>query len=115
MRKATFICWQCQTSYRSTVSTYNRKCSDCGRALRSISPKAEIPKKSDKKGWIALRNDLLKRRDQREVKDREHKRNLINYYKQQIINLESRPKNKDRQKQIHNFQKKLSQLLKVPK
>jgi len=110
MQKASFVCWHCHTSYRSAITGPKRKCAECGRVLNWISPKAEIPKKSDVKAWNALREDLDRRRVQQEVNKRERKQRLIASYEAQIAKLESKPENKDRQRLVRDLQKELLKL-----
>lgn len=112
MANATFICWHCHTAYRSEILAKDtvRRCAECGREIEWVSTKVEIPRKTDKKAWEALRDDLLSRRDKHIKAERSIRRRTINHYKEQIAKLESLPENEGRRKAIRTFEKKLAKL-----
>lgn len=109
---ATFICWHCHTAYRSQVRSKAtvKRCAECGREINWISTKVEIPRKTDSKAWKALRDDLLRREDERLNHERLAKQQLVKRYKEQIANLHSRAESKDRKKAVQALEKKLAKL-----
>lgn len=66
------VCIPCKIS----SSNNELKCSRCHKEMRFVSPKIEVPKKTDDKGWRKLQDALTNRTVGELIEERAHKKNI---------------------------------------
>ena len=109
MGTAAWICLNCRTAIRrNTMYTGEVPCPGCGEQCVYLGYKIPVPSKSKIREWSALREQLAREKNQRELAaDAKVVRDRYTL-EQEIARLEAMPINDGRTKAIRLLQRRLS-------
>lgn len=125
MTNGNWVCFECRTCVRRPtwpLITFLRpwpigdkgnesvKCTKCNQSCRFLGPKIAVPPKSDVDGWNRLRQFVIEHRTALVEKQREQNTHSKHAVERQIRDLESRPKNNERDGLIKQLRDELAEL-----
>jgi DNA-directed RNA polymerase subunit RPC12/RpoP len=109
---ATWVCFECRKSVRRSKfgGAADVACPDCGQCCVNIGYKIAIPAHNARRDWTRLRNEL---RGRLHVATESLAQNGVrrrHRLEQQIVALESLPKNKGRIQMLRELRKQLAEM-----
>jgi len=108
---STWVCFDCRTSIRrGSLSPKLPVCPTCHKACTHLGKKIAIPRKSDLKGWVALRESIFSWRAKYWETFYKKKIRRQHSLERQIAELTAKPPNDGRKKTIKQLREKLAEL-----
>lgn len=111
MSKRNFVCFDCRAAVRRELYSGEAVlCSDCGLECHNIGYKVPVPPKSKPEAWKSLREQYF--RDRRQENERKAVKNIRRRHalEKEIQDLEVRPENEGRTKEIRRIRRQLDSL-----
>lgn len=103
-----WVCFDCRVVIRQPkMSRHIPKCADCGADCYCLGYKVEPPKKTDARGWRALRLESRKRHLAWADRQAVRRVRAAHAAERRIAHLRSLGPNKDREKLIEKLKEKI--------
>jgi uncharacterized Zn finger protein (UPF0148 family) len=111
MASYTWACFECRRTVRRAVPKNGEvQCSTCGRPCRYVGTRIRVPAREKKAAWEELRDSLRAAKLKEDLR-REHARVRRRHeLEKRVADLESKPANPSRSRQIRELKEQLAGL-----
>src|SRR5687768_11775288 len=107
MSNYAWVWFDCRAAFRHSPDAPEVRCATCGEQCECIGYKTPVPRKSDQKEWVALRQRFYRARRENAQRQQEFLVRKTHELEREIARLESLPVNAGRSTAVKELRKVL--------